>query len=55
MMNQEEYVRVHELRKQGWTPARSPRRPGFIRRRSRKWLKADGPPRAGEVPDERRW
>jgi transposase len=52
MMNQENYVRVHELRKQGWTLDEIAAETGFHPVTISKQLKADGPPTRRRVPDE---
>ena len=52
MMNQEKYVRVHELRKQGWTLGEIAAETGFHPATISKQLKADGPPSKRQAPDE---
>jgi len=52
MMNQENYVRVHELRRQGWTLAEIAAETGFHPATISKQLKADGPPTKRSTPDE---
>lgn len=52
MMNQENYVRVHELRKQGWTLDEIAAETGFHPATISKQLKADDPPTRRRVPDE---
>lgn len=54
MMNQEEYVDIHALNKQGWTAVEIANETGFHPATIRKWLNADGPPSRVEVSDERR-
>ena len=54
MMNQEKYVRVHELRRQGWTLAEIAAETGFHPATISKQLKADGPPSSGGCRT-RRW
>jgi transposase len=51
-MNQENYVRVHELRKQGWTLDEIAAETGFHPATISKQLKAEGPPTRRRVPDE---
>jgi transposase len=52
MMNQESYVRVHELRRQGWTLGEIAAETGFHPATIAKQLKADGPAAGRQVPDE---
>ena len=51
MMNQEMYVKVHELRKQGWTLAEIAAETGFHPATISIQLKADCPPATRRVPD----
>ncbi len=51
-MNQETYVKLHELRKQGWTLAEIAKETGFHPATISTFLKADGPPTHRQVPDE---
>jgi lambda repressor-like predicted transcriptional regulator len=51
MMNQETYVRVHELRKQGWTIAEIAAETGFHPETISIQLRSDGPPTRRQVPD----
>src|SRR3954454_8811311 len=51
MMNQETYVKVHDLRKQGWTLAEIAEETGFHPETISIHLKADGPPAQRQVPD----
>ena len=51
MMNQETYVRVHELRKQGWTIAEIAAETGFHPETISIQLRSDGPPVRQSVPD----
>ena len=51
MMNQETYVKVHELRKQGWTLEEIAAETGFHPATIAQQLKADGPPSKRQVPD----
>jgi transposase len=51
MMNQETYVKVHELRKQGWTLAEIAAETGFHPATISIQLKADGSPTQRKVPD----
>jgi transposase len=51
MMNQESYVRVQELRRQGWTLGEIAAETGFHPATISKQLKADGPPTRRQVPD----
>lgn len=50
-MNQETYVKVHELRKQGWTLDEIAAETGFHPSTISQQLKADGPPVSRRVPD----
>ena len=50
-MNQETYVRVHELRKQGWTLEEIAVETGFHPSTISQQLKAEGPPARRQVPD----
>ena len=45
-------MRVHELRKQGWTLGEIAEETGYHPATISKWLKADGPPTRRQVPDE---
>jgi len=51
MMNQETYVKVHDLRRQGWTLAEIAEETGFHPETISIHLKADGPPVQRQVPD----
>lgn len=51
MMNQETYVKVQDLRKQGWTLEEIAAETGFHPSTISQRLKADGPPRGRRVPD----
>jgi transposase len=51
MMNQETYVRVQDLRKQGWTLNEIAAETGFHPATISERLKADGPPAKRRVPD----
>lgn len=51
MMNQETYVKVHELRKQGWTLDEIAAETGFHPSTISQHLKAEGPPAGWQVPD----
>ena len=51
MMNQETYVKVHELRKQGWTLDEIAAETGFHPSTISQHLKAEGPPAGRQVPD----
>lgn len=51
MMNQETYVTVHELRKQGWTLAEIAAETGFHPATISQHLKGEEPPTARLVPD----
>ena len=50
-MNQETYVKVHELRKQGWTLDEIAAETGFHPSTISQHLKAEGPPAGRQVPD----
>ena len=52
MIDQETYVRIHELHRQGWTCNEIAAEMGLHPSTVSKYLKADGPPTARQVPDE---
>jgi transposase len=52
MIDQETYVRIHELHRQGWTCNEIAAEMGLHPSTVSKYLKADGPPAARRVPDE---
>lgn len=54
MMNQEEYVKLHALKNDGWTNKEIAEKLGYHPATIAKWLKTGGPPTRVEVPDERR-
>lgn len=54
MMNQEDYVDLHSLKKQGWTNKEIAAELGYHPDTVSRWLRRGGPPVRIEVPDERR-
>ncbi len=53
MMNQEDYMDLHALKKQGWSNAEIGEKLGYHPDTISRWLR-DGPPTKVRVPDERR-
>jgi transposase len=54
MLNQEDYVKVLDLHRQGWTKKEIAAELGYHPATVAKWLRSDGPPGRREVPDEAR-
>jgi transposase len=52
MMNQEDYVKVADLHRQGWTKKEIAAELGYHPATIAKWLRSDGPPIRREVPDD---
>jgi len=52
MLNQEDYVRLHELKNEGWTNREIADELGYHPATIAKWLKEGGPPGPRVVPDE---
>jgi transposase len=54
MLNQEDYVKVLDLHRQGWSKKEIAAELGYHPATVAKWLRSDGPPGRREVPDETR-
>ena len=54
MLNQEDYVRLHDLKRQGWTNREIATELGYHPATIAKWLAGDGPPTRPIVADEER-
>jgi transposase len=54
MLNQEDYVKVLDLHRQGWTKKEIAAELGYHPATVAKWLRSDGPPTRPVVPDEAR-